>query len=48
MDALKQVNDIQNAVATPFNDLNLVIETFDKTAGEPSLKIVRNLVEVIV
>jgi len=45
MDSLKQMRDVQNAIATTLDDFELVIEAFHKSTCVPVNKVVRYVVE---
>ncbi len=48
MDSLKQMCDVQNAIATTLDDFERVIEAFDKPTCVPVNKVVRYVVEPFV
>ena len=47
-DTLKQMVNIEDAIATTFDDLDFVVETLDKTTIEPFDKIVGNVIKVVI
>jgi hypothetical protein len=46
VDSLKQMRDVQNAIATTLDDFELVIEAFHKPTCVPVNKVVCYVVEV--
>ncbi len=45
---LEKMTNIKDTITTPFDDLDFIVETLDKTATLPLDKVVGNVVEVII
>jgi hypothetical protein len=45
MNTLEQMFDVQAPIATPFYDLDLVVQSFDKSTGLPVKKVIGYVIE---